>query len=84
MKKLIVYHATWCAPCRKAMRDIVRPLLKAHPVQVEAVDVDTSPQRAEKDRVHKLPTFILTDTTGEIWRHTGLPTIEELEALLND
>ena len=68
---MLDFTAAWCGPCRQ-MRPVVDELVqKGYPIK--AVDVDRSPDLAERYRVTGVPAFIVIDpSTGrELGRTEG-------------
>lgn len=84
MKKISFFHATWCPPCRYMMKNVIDPLMKKYPNQIEIIDAQNEPYKADKMNVSKLPALIFFNGTEEIWRCVGLKSIERLEEFLRD
>lgn len=83
MKKLLFFHATWCPPCRFCLKNVIEPLMADHEEQVEVIDAQKEPARAERMNVYSLPTFLLLDREKEVWRHVGSIRIDEIKRLLD-
>lgn len=64
---LVMFHATWCAPCKKE-RPIIEDLEQkyAGELNVVYVDVDKDPQLASKYRVRGTPTMLFFNPQGEV------------------
>ena len=72
MLKIIDFYADWCGPCIM-MNPIVEELskeLKGN-VEFERVDIDKSPDIANKYDVGSIPTFVILKNGHEIGRIVG-------------
>ena len=59
---MLDFTASWCGPCRQ-MRPAVEQLVqKGYPIK--AVDIDASPELAERYEVTGVPTFIVIDPSN--------------------
>ncbi len=77
---LVNFWATWCAPCRAEMPEIVRAYerYKSRGFTVLAVNVEEdAPEAAEFAQQYRLPFPVLLDKEGRLsraWRLRGLPS----------
>ncbi len=81
---MLDFTATWCGPCR-SMRPVVDELArKGYPIK--PVDVDKSPELAERYQVTGVPAFIVIDPSNgrELGRTEGARPAAELASLYND
>lgn len=67
MKRLIVFTASWCNPCRSLKKLINENLLEIKP-GVYFYDVDGHPELATQYGIRGVPTMILLDDGKEIDR----------------
>lgn len=84
MKKLTKFYADWCGPC-KALTASLEFLLKQNPgvYELEQVNVDDEPARAQQNRVQALPTLIIMDELGlEVDRVIGNASLPKLREKL--
>lgn len=79
---LLDFHAEWCGPC-KQMRPAVKQLSeRGYPVR--SIDVDESPDIAERYGVSQVPTFVVIDREGrELARNSGAQPAASLASLYN-
>ena len=84
MKRIVFFHAVWCPPCRYMMKNVIGPLVKKYPNQIEIIDAQNEPYKADKMNVSKLPALIFFNESEEKWRCTGIKSIETLEDFLRD
>jgi thioredoxin 1 len=70
---LVDFWATWCGPCR-ALAPIIEEIAQENTgkVLVGKLDVDESPQTAEKFQVFSIPTMIIFKDGQEVDRLVGL------------
>ncbi len=80
---LVDFYATWCAPCRK-----MEPILDSFAttestrVVVGKVDIDTSPDLANRYNIRSLPTLVLFRGGKPTTQLTGVATSQKLTQLL--
>ena len=72
MKKLKVYSASWCGPC-KMVKPTINKLIKED-FDIEVIDLDKNQEEAIANNVNNVPTFILYDNNVEQGRVSGIPT----------
>ena len=66
---LLDFHASWCGPCQQMRPAIEQLIKKGYPVK--SVDVDHTPDLAERYEVNGVPTFIVIDGTGQVLARTS-------------
>jgi thioredoxin 2 len=73
---LVDFSATWCGPCRN-LAPVVDKLAgeKAAKVKTVLVDLDESPQTAEKYGINAVPTLVLLKGGNEVTRLEGPPPV---------
>ena len=73
MRKTIMLTATWCAPCRRAKRDMIPMIETACPGQVEVVDVEDDPDNlAKKNKVTRVPSMVLMEDGKAVQVYDGM------------
>ncbi len=65
------FYADWCGPC-KMMSPIVDELSKETDVKVVKINVDNSPEIAQKYGIMSIPTFIVFKDGKEYKKHIGM------------
>lgn len=82
---LVDFYATWCGPCKmqSPILEEVKSKVgdKAHIIKV---DVDKSPEIAQRYRVQSVPTLIVFVNGEAAWRAVGVQQADVLEAKLRE
>ena len=80
---LLDFHSEGCPPCRQ-MRPAIEQLIQKG-YQVKSVDVEESPELAERYQVKDVPTFIVVDPSGRTMARTkGLQPARQLADLYRE
>ncbi|CAN5775965.1 hypothetical protein BH09MYX1_BH09MYX1_39850 [soil metagenome] len=81
---LVEFGASWCSPCR-ALAPVLEELAakSAGAYDIVKVDIDDSPEVAERYAIRGVPTVIAFRDGAPTKRHTGLTDAETLLALLD-
>ena len=83
MKKVIMFSAQWCGPC-KATRPHFNTLKESvNDVTFEMVDVDEQGNRAHEFDIRSVPTFVLLKDDKEVARMVGGATAGKLKTFIN-
>lgn len=77
---VVDFSATWCGPCRM-MAPIVEDSSNKHKGEYfyYGIDVDSSPELAEKYAIEFVPTFIVFSKGKLLGKTSGLMDLEEFE-----
>lgn len=83
MVKLIDFYADWCGPCI-IMKPVVDELEKelSGKVQVEKINVDENPSKAEEFQVFSIPTYVVVKDDREVERFIGATAKNNLLGIL--
>lgn len=81
MKKLLKFHATWCAPC-KALSGTIDSIKGQIPFPVEEIDIDVHNDIAMRYAVRGVPTLVIVDNDKEVGRAVGNMTSQQLKTFL--
>ena len=78
-KTVVLFSASWCAPCRALKPAMVRFAARHKEVKFEIVDIEETPQFTTKMKVMAVPTTILFNGNEPVDRVTGnaMPQIEK-------
>ena len=80
---LLDFHASWCGPCQTMRPQVAKLAARNYPIQ--SVDIDQSPEIAERYKVSAVPTFIVADSQGRVLARTqGVLPATELAKFYND
>ena len=76
MKKLVVFKAHWCAPCKMLGKTLAETDLG---VPVETVDIDADPTSTVDFDIRGVPTVLLMDDNQVVKRRSGYMNAEQLK-----
>lgn len=76
MKKLLIFSASWCGPCKALKKTLADIHIEA---DVTMYDVDEKPNLALHYGVRSVPTLLIVEDEVVIKRTTGNKTIRELQ-----
>jgi thioredoxin-like negative regulator of GroEL len=79
MRKLLIFSASWCQPCKQMKDDLVHPL-SLNVDQITTIDVDQWKELCIEHSVRSVPTLILIENDLEVRRKTGRQSRAQLQA----
>ena len=83
MRKLLFFHAPWCSPCRRYVKEYIEPLEQlAGEDKVVRVNAQDAPQTAEKYGIDKIPTVVILDGAAVVWKGSEKINVETVAAWL--
>lgn len=81
MKKLIIYHADYCGPCRRYIAKVLPEIKAAFPDQVEERNAANYLSECRRLKIQHVPAAVLIDGDAEtLLPH--VPSFEEAAAFL--
>lgn len=81
-KKVVMFSASWCNPCKQA-KPVFQQLKESRSdVQFEVVDIDEHRDMAQDFNVTGVPTFMLIEDGEEVRRLVGAQNVVRVKELL--
>jgi thioredoxin 1 len=82
MKKVVMFSASWCQPCRQA-KPVFQQLRESRTdVQFEIIDIDENREMAQDFGVTGVPTFMLIENNEEVSRLVGAQNVVRVKELI--
>lgn len=89
MKKVVMFSASWCAPCKQAKpifeqtaKLIAESANENNAVYFQIVDIDEDRAMAQDFNVTGVPTFMLIENGEEVKRLVGAQNVVRVKELL--
>jgi thioredoxin 1 len=76
MKKLVVFKAHWCSPCKMLEKTLADTDLG---IPVETVDIDADPTSTTEYDIRGVPTVLLMNDNQVMKRRSGYMNVEQLK-----
>ena len=81
MRKILLFSAKWCGPCKQ-----LAPIMESlqGEINYEKVDVDSNTELSTKYGIRNIPTLILVDNNGNVIdKKTGIQSRQQILDLYN-
>ncbi len=82
MKKVLMFSANWCGPCKAAKPVFYQLKESINDVQFEVVDVDENSQLATEYNIAGVPTFVIIKDNHEVARVSGGANVKNVQEIL--
>lgn len=82
MKKVVMFSASWCNPCKQA-KPVFQSLKESvSDVEFEIVDIDENRDMANDYNITGVPTFLLIEDDEEVKRLVGAANVTKIKEVL--
>jgi thioredoxin 1 len=82
MKKIVMFSAAWCSPCKQAKPVFQQLKETIKDVEFEIVDIDEQHEMAQDFDIRGVPTFMLIEDNEEVKRLVGAQNVVRVKELL--
>ena len=80
---LVDFYATWCGPCKRLAPTLEEVAAESPGIRVVKVNVDESPELAERYDIHSMPSLMVFKDGQVVARQNGVVSKARLKALLD-
>jgi len=82
MKKIVMFSASWCNPC-KQVKPVFQQLKESrNDVQFEIIDIDENRDMANDYNITGVPTFLLIEDDEEVKRLVGAGNVTKIKEII--
>lgn len=82
MKKVLMFSAGWCGPCRQAKPVFNQLKESIQNVEFQVIDVDENEKMATDYKISGVPTFVVLENDVEVQRMVGGAYVSKIKEIL--
>ena len=83
MPVLVDFYASWCGPCKRLAPTLEEVAAESRGARVVKVNVDDSPELAERYDIHSMPSLLVFKNGRVMAREKGVVSKSRLKAMLD-